>query len=143
MTSRALHGLWPALSQLVRYGVVGLAVNSTGYLVYLVVTMRLEPKLAVTLLYPVAVLIGYLSHARYSFRFAGRKAWALARYVTAYATAYGVNELMLYGLTDRLGFPHQAVQAAAIFVNAGLLFLLLKFFVFPQPRERPRRAPDG
>jgi len=41
--------------------------------------------------------------------------------------------LMLYVLWEKFGFPHQAVQAAAIFVCAGILFVLMKYFVFYNP----------
>jgi len=44
---------------------------------------------------------------------------------------YLANLALLYVFTDRLGYPHQVVQAAAIFVVAGILFLLFRFFVFP------------
>ena len=44
----------PALVQLARYGVVGVVTNLAGYLVYLFLTwFWLEPKLAVSILYPV------------------------------------------------------------------------------------------
>lgn len=135
--SRATLSAWPVLPQLLRYGAVGLAVNFLGYVVYLVVTLWLEPKLAVTVLYPVGVLMGYFGHARYSFRFAGHRGRALARYIGAYVAGYLVNEMLLYVFTDRLGLPHQAVQAAAIFVVAGILFLLLRFFVFPAKPVAP------
>jgi hypothetical protein len=38
---------------------------------------------------------------------------------------------MLFILSDKWGFPHQAVQASAIFVVALILFLMFKYFVFP------------
>lgn len=121
----------PALFQLFRYGVVGLATNFVGYLVYLLVTLWVEPKLAVTALYPVGVLVAYFAHARYSFSYRHGKRAALARYLVAQAIGYGVNVLLLYVFSDRLRYPHQAVQAVAIFAVAGVLFLLMRYFVFP------------
>ena len=123
---------WPALSQLIRYGVVGLLTNLAGYLVYLLVTwLWLEPKLAVTVLYPVGVIAGYFGHARYSFTYQGRATSGLARYLIAHAIGYGTNVSLLYVFSDLLHFPHQAVQACAIFIVAGVLFVQFKFFVFP------------
>src|SRR5512139_145253 len=125
----------PALIQLIRYGVVGLLTNLAGYLIYLLVTWAwLEPKLAVTLLYPVGVIAGYFGHARYSFAYQGRTPAGLARYLLAHAMGYGTNIALLYVLTDLLGLPHQAVQIVAIVVVAGVLFMLFKFFVFPPAR---------
>jgi len=131
---------WPVVSQLIRYGVVGLLTNFAGYLVYLFVTwIWLEPKVAVSLLYPVGVIIGYFGHARYSFAYQGGRTSPLCRYLIAHAVGFGANLALLHILADRLHYPHQAVQAGAIFVVAGLLFLLFKFFVFPPvPSGGPR-----
>lgn len=118
--------------QLVRYGVVGVANNLAGYFIYLGVTwLGVDPKLAVTLMYPVGALIGYFSHARYSFSYRGDRASGLFRYVIAHVIGYGANIYLLYIFSDRMGFPHQLVQAMAIFIVAGLLFVLFRYFVFP------------
>ena len=122
---------WPAVLKLIRYGVVGLLTNLAGYAIYLLLTWSwLEPKVAVTVLYPVGVIAGYFGHARYSFAYQGRMASGMARYLAAHAIGYGANIALLHVFTDRMGFPHQAVQAVAIFAVAGLLFLLFRFMVF-------------
>lgn len=124
---------WKAtLGQVVRYGVVGVLNNLWGYLLYLVVTWAwLDPKVAVTLMYPVGAFTAYFGHAKYSFAYTGRTSHGLVRYTIAHATGYGANMAMLYVLSDRLGYPHQLVQGATIFVVAGILFLLFRYFVFP------------
>jgi putative flippase GtrA len=124
---------WKAtLGQVVRYGVVGVLNNLWGYLLYLVVTWAwLDPKVAVTLMYPVGAFTAYFGHAKYSFAYTGRTSHGLMRYTIAHAIGYGANMVMLYVLSDRLGYPHQLVQGAAIFVVAGILFLLFRYFVFP------------
>ena len=126
---------WPAVYQLLRYGVVGLLTNLAGYLIYLLLTwLWLEPKLAVTLLYPVGVIAGYFGHARYSFTFQGRLSSGMIRYLVAHAFGYVLNVSLLYVFTDRLHFPHEAVQFCAIFIVAGVLFLLFRYYVFPTRR---------
>lgn len=118
--------------QLVRYGVVGVANNLVGYLIYLGVTwLGVDPKLAVTIMYPIGALIAYFSHARYSFSYRGDRMGGLFRYVIAHVIGYGANVSLLYIFFDRMGFPHQLVQAMAIFIVAGLLFVLFRYFVFP------------
>lgn len=118
--------------QLVRYGVVGVANNLVGYLIYLGVTwLGVDPKLAVTIMYPIGALIAYFSHARYSFSYRGDRTRGLFRYVIAHVIGYGANVSLLYIFFDRMGFPHQLVQAMAIFIVAGLLFVLFRYFVFP------------
>lgn len=118
--------------QLVRYGVVGVANNLVGYLIYLGVTwLGVDPKLVVTIMYPIGALIAYSSHARYSFSYRGDNVSGLFRYVIAHVIGYGANVSLLYIFFERMGFPHQLVQAMAIFIVAGLLFVLFRYFVFP------------
>lgn len=48
----------------------------------------------------------------------------------SYGLGYLVNLTALYLCVDRLGWPHEAVQGAMVFVVAALLFVLQKFWVF-------------
>lgn len=126
-----LMAKFPAIKQIIRYGIVGTLNNSLGYFIYLLMTyFWLEPEIAITVLYPVGATIAYFGHSKYSFSYQGAKRHALWRYIVAHFISYGVNLLMLYILWEKFKFPHQAVQAAAIFICAGTLFLLFKYFVF-------------
>lgn len=130
----------PLALQIIRYGAVGLLNSALGYLIYLSATwMGLSPTIAVTLLYPIGAFIGYFGHAKYSFEY--NEAWRRSafRYVISHVLGYFSNLLLLYVFYRRLGFPHQAVQAAAIFIVAGQLFLLFKYYAFrvaTHPRSR-------
>ncbi len=122
---------YPALHQLIRYGVVGVLNNTLGYLVYLFVTyLGLDPKITITILYPLAAIMAYFSHMKYSFAYQGRRVSSLLRYILAYAMSYGLNLMMLSILCDKFQMPHQLVQAIAIPCVAVILFLLLRYFVF-------------
>lgn len=138
---KALAPAAPLLRQVIRYGIVGVLNNLLGYLIYLFVTfVGIDPKIAVTILYPASAATGYFAHFKYSFSSRRAHGSAAARYVLAHCVGYGVNVSMLYVFSDRMGFPHQAVQAAAIFLVAGILFLLFRYFVFPHsgsPAARP------
>jgi putative flippase GtrA len=119
------------LGQLFRYGIVGVLSNAVGYLLYLGITMAgMEHKLAMTLLYLVGVAQTFLFNRQWTFRSEGPARSALIRYVLAHMIGYVINFLMLSVLVDRFGFPHQWVQAAAIFIVAGFLFVAMKFLVF-------------
>ena len=129
---------FPALRQVIRYGLVGLLNNLLGYLIYLLLTFYwLDPMVAITLLYPVGVVTAYFGHSKYSFAYQGKNTHALVRYLIAHVIGYGVNLLMLYILWEKLKLPHQMVQATAIFVVAGILFLLNRYFVFPNSKIDP------
>ena len=121
---------FPSFGQIIRYGIVGVLNNLLGYFIYLFVTLWLDPKIAISLLYPVGAIIGYFGHSKYSFSYQGENKRSLWRYVVANLVGYSVNFMLLYVFWEKMHFPHQAVQAAAIFICAGVLFLLFKFFVF-------------
>jgi len=126
------------LGQMARYGVVGVLNNLRGYLIYLLITwLWLDPKLAVALMYPVGAALGYFWHAKYAFSYTGSTYSGAARYAGAHLIGYGVNLGMLYLFVDRLGYPHQLVQVAAILTVAGVLFILFRYIVFP---NRPRAS---
>ncbi|WP_210162866.1 GtrA family protein [Pleomorphomonas oryzae] len=121
--------------QIVRYGVVGVLNNLLGYLIYLLVTwLWLDPKTVVALMYPIGATTAYFGHARYSFSYSGRASQGIVRYIVAHLIGYVSSIGMLFVFSDCLGFPHQLVQAVSIFVVAGILYILFRYYVFPQRR---------
>ena len=119
------------LGQLIRYGIVGLASNAVGYLVYLAITAAgMEHKLAMSLLYALGVAQTFLFNKRWSFGHGGTHGPAFVRYCMSYGFGYLVNLSALYLCVDRLGWPHEVVQGAMVFVVAALLFVLQKFWEF-------------
>lgn len=120
-------------AELMRYACVGLAVNLAGYLIYLLVTaLWLSPLTAVSIFYPLSVLVGYFAHRRHTFRHHSRglEGGMLVRYLAVYAVGYLINIGLLEFFYVRLGYAHQLVQGAAILIVAGFLFLAMKVFVF-------------
>lgn len=121
------------LVRLLRYGLVGVALNCAGYLIYLTLTwLGAGPKATMTALYVVGAVMGYFSHRRLAFSYRGGVYSSAVRYGLAHLCGYGLNFALLYGLVDLMGYPHQLVQAAAIFIVAGFLFVCFNFVVFPQ-----------
>jgi putative flippase GtrA len=132
---KAFTSRYPAWRQLSRYGFVGVLNNFLGYLIYLLITfLGVDPKVVVALFYPVGALTAYFGHSKYSFYYRGRNTHAVLRYCIAHLVGYGTNLLLLFILSDKLKFPHQAVQALAMLVVAGILFLMMKYFVFPETK---------
>ena len=125
---------------LLRYGVVGLCTNAVGYFLYLGLNwLGLGPKSAMSLLYAVGASMAFIGNRRWVFAHDGQALASMLRYWIAHAIGYGINFALLYGLVDVLGYSHRLVQAAAILVVAGCLFLMFHFFVFPQAPE-PRAS---
>lgn len=126
------------LQQLTRYGVVGLANNAFGFILYLVLThYGVEPKLAMSVVYTIGTMVSFTGNRKWTFSHGESAIGSMLRYTVALLLGYLINLSMLAFFTDIMGFSHQWVQAAAIFVVAAFLFVAFKFFVFP------RRMSDG
>ncbi len=122
--------------QLLRFALVGLGSNAVLYLAYLLLTeIGLGHKTAMTLLYILGVLQTFVFNRRWTFRHQGRMPKALLRYLASYGFSYFFNLAMLIIMVDILGLPHQIVQGILILIIAGLLFLLQKYWVFPDTTE--------
>lgn len=128
------------LNRLSRYGVVGIATNVAGYLVYLLVTwLGIGPKSAMTGMYALGVVLGYLGQRRFTFSYEGGHAAGFSRFVAAHICGYWLNFTLLYVFVDLMGFAHQIVQAVAIVIVAGFLFIAFSLFVFPSGGRQVRR----
>lgn len=128
------------MRQLIRYGLVGVASNLAMYVVYLLITyIGMEPKKAMTVVYLIGASVGFFGHRTWSFAHRGSAINSAIRYAAAHLSGYVLNLFILVVFVDRLGYPHQAVQAVAIIVVAMFLFVLFKYFVFPGATENNDR----
>lgn len=120
-----------SLIQLIRYGVIGLLHNSCGYIFYLLATfLGAPPMLVVGLMYPLATILSFIGNKQWTFDFQGGAGSSFMRFVIVQVMGYFMNLLLLFYFVEQLNYPHQLVQAVAIFVVAAFLFVALKFFVF-------------
>jgi putative flippase GtrA len=120
-----------SMRQLIRYALVGAASNAAIYVVYLIMTsLGVEPKTAMTLVYIIGGFIGFIGNRKWTFAHRGGASGAALRYVLAHLSGYTLNYLILFTFVDHLGYAHQWVQAAAILIVAGFLFVIFKSFVF-------------
>lgn len=126
--------------QLIRYGLVGLVSNLTIYFVYLLLAYRgIEPKMAMTLMYIIGALIGFVGNRKWTFTHRGSSFLAATRYAISHLLGYFLNYSILFILVDQLGYAHQWVQAAAIIIVAGFLFIVFKYFVFRERYSAPKK----
>lgn len=124
------------ITQFSRYAIVGVASNAVGYLLYLGLTyLGLGPKVAMTLLYAVGVLQTFVFNKKWSFRFKGAVAPAIARYAMVYAVGYVINMVVITLLVDQANLPHQWVMAGLVVFMALFFFAGQKFWVFRQPSK--------
>ena len=90
----------------------------------------LKPVVVVSILYPIALLISFVSHRQHSFQYAGGFRGPLVRYLIVQAMGYLLNISLMILLADRLGVPHQLAQLFNIFLAGGLLYFFMRYFVF-------------
>lgn len=119
--------------QLIRYALVGAGINLILYLGYLLInSLGLDPKKSMSMIYLIGVGIGFYSHRQWTFSHDGSARQSMLRFLFAHFVGYGINFFLLLSLVDRLGYPHQLVQGAAIFIVAAFLFIIFKYWVFPK-----------
>ena len=117
--------------QLFRYGLIGILVNSIGYLIYILITSFLDyPKLVMSCLYMIGASLGFFLNRSLTFRHEGSISKSTLRYICVQFIGYLLNYSILSVFADYFGFAHQVVQAFSIIIVAITLFLLLRLFVF-------------
>ena len=127
------------IGKIFRYLLVGLSLNATMYFVYLVLAgFYFSPFSTVLLLYPLGVLVGFFAHRRITFKSSSQK-WSffeLSKYVFLHVIGFFLNLLLLYVFFEKMGYPHQLVQLATMFIVAGFLFVSMNLFVFPAMQNK-------
>jgi len=117
--------------QFVRYAVVGVAINSIGFCIYLLLTwLGIPPVLTMSMLYVAAVLLNFFASKNITFNHKGSQGGAAVRYGVAHLGGYLINLGLLLYFHDRLNWPHQWVQGGSTFIVALYLFVVFKLFVF-------------
>ena len=117
--------------QLFRYSLIGFASNLAGYIAYLLLThLGATPKITMSLLYGVGAIIGFWGNRALTFAHKGSLSGTAVRYAIAHGFGYCINLVTLLVMVDELGYDHRWVQAIAIFIVGGFLFLVFKFIVF-------------
>jgi putative flippase GtrA len=97
----------------------------------------IEPKTAMSMVYLLGAALGFFGNKQWTFAHRGDAKRAMLLYVAAHSAGYMLNIMLLYTFVDRLGYPHQWVQAAAIGIVAVFLFVVFKYFVFhPHATEK-------
>lgn len=129
--------------QLFSYAFIGVLTNLSGYSFYLLLTYSGgTPKLTMTAMYAIGVVVSFFANRKFTFRHNGHLGTTGIRFLIAYVLGYLLNILLLVMFVDWMGFPHQIVQAVAIVVVAVLMFFLSRIFVFLQhPLECGERYP--
>lgn len=130
------------MAQLLRYALVGTVSNGSAYVAYLLLTAAgIGPRLAMTVVYVAAATAAFWGNRWLTFHHRGSVASSGSRFALAHLAGYATNLTLLTVFVRWLGLPHQLVQAIAIVLVAGLLFVLSRNFVFVDIIGKPGGQP--
>lgn len=88
-----------------------------------------------SILYAVGATIGFVGNREITFGYKGSVLGSGIRYIMAQCLGYSIDLAILVVFVDKVGFPHQVVQAVAVLSVAIFLFFTFKFYVFVDPRR--------
>ncbi len=117
--------------QLLYYGIIGLLTNALGYFLFVMLTyLGVGAKVSATCLYLLCAFLSFLGNWRITFNQFGTFAETGVRFIAAHLVGYSINFIMLLVFVDGLNYPVYIIEAFAIIMVAGFMFIALKFFVF-------------
>ena len=123
----------PALSQFVRFAIVGFSLAGVYSVIYWVLaTYVMTPMAAVVIAFLVSVSIGFVAHSRWSFRGHGaREDHRLkTKFLLVQTSGFVLNELFTWVLTGPMHGPTWWPLVPAIFVTPLATFALNRQLVF-------------
>ena len=120
--------------QLVRYALTGGLASIVNIGVYWLLAARgMDPNLAWAFGFAAAVAVGYVVHSRWSFRGHGRRdnlARTGGRFVVVSLVSFGLNQLWVWLLVQRLDLPLWAPSPLVLGVTPFVVFALNRKWVF-------------
>jgi putative flippase GtrA len=117
-----------------RFGIVGL-VNTTlglGVIFASKAFLDLGDFAANAFGYAIGLLVSFALNRNWTFHDRGRQLAALARFVAAFAVAYGLNLAAVFTLRDGLRLNAYAAQAAGVIPYTLAFYLLSARYVFSE-----------
>ena len=129
--------LMEVLSQLWKFGLIGVSNNICFYVFYLVMTsFGISPLASMTVCFFLAVSFSWVFNGIYTFRVALSQA-SRDKILIAYGVAYLVHFCCLWLLTQVYKLPHQLAQGAIMIFIALVMFLVQKKWVFADNGDDP------
>lgn len=119
------------LDQALRFGLVGLVSNIALYALFLIaLSLDLDSKIVVTILYLTGLSATYILNRRWSFECRGSMAKSGKRYIVLYGSLYLTNVALIWAFVDHLGVSPAALQACVMLIFIPIAFLMQRYWVF-------------
>jgi len=122
-------------SQVVRFGLVGLAVNALAYGCYILVTglVAADPRVSIAIVQLAFLPISFLAQQLLTFSGVRAGFSGFLVYGLGYLGSVAFQALNLHVLHSVLLFPHQIVAAVGMILAAYFFFLLQRIVIFVRP----------
>ncbi|MFD1199590.1 GtrA family protein [Brucella gallinifaecis] len=128
--SLAARGAIILISQLIKYGIVGILNTVLTFLVIAVLTtLDINPYLSNTVGFGAGLLNSYLLNSHFTFR-QKSSGGSLTRFGAAFSIAYVLNLVVLYYLIHLAIVPMIMAQLIAMITYNLTFFILMKTWVF-------------
>lgn len=126
------------VSRLLRFGLTGLANSAVGWaVIFGGLWAGLSGLVANAAGYAVGLMLSFTLNRRFVFGMTEAvSAREVARFLCAFAIAYGINVAVLLGAQSVLGSDDPLAQLPAIAAYIATFFLLSQFFVFKPATPR-------
>jgi putative flippase GtrA len=111
--------------QFARFLCVGSANTAASYIVYLVLLLVVDYRVAYTIAFVAGLVGGYLAHARFVFG-APPGARSAVAYLATYGAMYLLSLAVLFVAVDRLAVPKALGMLAALAFTVPASFVLLR-----------------
>jgi putative flippase GtrA len=127
-----IGGAW--IVRPLRFGFVGLLNTTLGLGVIFAAKafLGLGDLTANVLGYAAGLLASFALNGRWTFNHHGRALPALGRFGLAFAVAYGLNLVTVFGLRDTIQLNAYAAQALGVVPYTVCFYLTSAYYVFPQ-----------
>lgn len=119
------------LGRILRFGMVGLLSVGIYMLLFSGVVQLVPPVPASLIAYLLSMLVNFVLQSRFSFRQKALSGTSAVRFVLMHILCMALNSGLLWLMTDQLGLPTMASQAAIVVFIAALSYLISRFWVYP------------
>lgn len=118
--------------QILKYIVVGVLNTLVGYGVFFILfrILHVTPEIANTIGYILALSVAFLLNRTYVFKGDVLISRTIPRFLSAFAIAFSINQLVLIFFYRYLDFAAEISQVPAMISYSLVFFALNKYFVF-------------
>ena len=120
------------ISQIIKYGSVGIVTNALGYMVYIVIAniIGVSPPVAAIISGFLVISLSFYLNKRFSFGNNSKSISMAVNYYILYVSAIFFHSFIIFIFSNVFGFAHEIIAGISIILISCSLFLIQKFLLF-------------